>query len=152
VSYLYHAPPGLPSADALGRIGLYPATRGGIGLALLAELEEEEVSKIYEGREIPSFPGGIGSLHATLAEIRKQGYVRILVKPEVEQHTVAVTVGEPTHAAIGMSGWIPPETTEAMVEALRAAAALVEPARLSQPATAHPEDPLAEALNARTAV
>ncbi|MEJ0087210.1 MAG: helix-turn-helix domain-containing protein [Pseudomonadota bacterium] len=152
VSYLYHAPPGFSSSEALGRIGLYPATRGGIGLALLAELDDDEVTDIYSGQEIPNFPAGIESLRDTLAEIRAQGYVRILVKPEVDQHTVAVTVGEPIHAAIGMSGWIPPETTEAVVEALRAAAVLVEPTHNSHLVAAHPDDPLAAALNTRTAV
>jgi DNA-binding IclR family transcriptional regulator len=152
VSYLYHAPPGLASADALGRIGLYPATRGGIGLALLAELERSEVDEIYRGRDIPNFPQGLSSLHAELEAIRARGYVRILVKPEVDQHTVAVTVGEPTHAAIGMSGWIPSETTQVVVEALRAAAAQIEPAHVPPLSGTQSMDPLADALNTRTAV
>jgi DNA-binding IclR family transcriptional regulator len=152
VSYLYHAPPGLASAEALGRIGLYPATKGGIGLALLAVLGDEEVAQIYKDRDIPNFPAGIRALLATLAQIRRQGHVRILVKPEVEQHTVAVTVGEPTHAAIGMSGWIPPESTKVVVDALGAAAALIESSRTAPDAVVHQDDPLAEALETRTAV
>jgi DNA-binding IclR family transcriptional regulator len=152
VSYLYHAPPGFASSEALGRIGLYPATKGGIGLALLASLPNEEVASIYSERDIPNFPDGIDSLLASLAQIRRQGHVRILVKPEVEQYTVAVTVGEPTHAAIGMSGWIPPASTKAVVDALRAAAALVENASVVAGDTAHPDDPISEALKTRTAV
>ncbi|TQV70548.1 helix-turn-helix domain-containing protein [Exilibacterium tricleocarpae] len=120
VSYLYHAPPGLPSVEALGRIGLYPATRGGIGLALLAEHDDHYVSELYADSDIPNFPEGIDSLLRTLHEIREQHYVRINVK--AEQHTVAVTVGDPPHSAIGMSGWIPPESTTSIVEILRDAA------------------------------
>lgn len=132
VSYLYHAPPGVASSAALGRIGLYPATKGGIGLALLSKLDDDQIKEIYEGREIPGFPGGIGDLLTMIAIYRSQGYVRARVKTEVEQYTVALTVGDPVHAAIGVSGWISEETTLLVVKELKGAAHAIDIA-MAQP-------------------
>lgn len=120
VSYLYHAPPGIQHLEALGRIGVYPATKGGIGLALLAQKEDEMVREIYQDDSIPNFPDGIESLLRTLHEIREQGYARVQVKPE--QHTIAVHVGEPAYAAVGVSGWIPSEATKSILDVLNNAA------------------------------
>ncbi|MEQ8178873.1 MAG: helix-turn-helix domain-containing protein [Amphiplicatus sp.] len=125
VSYLYHALPGMSSVDALGRIGLFPATKGGIGLALMAKAPVEEVNELYRGREIPGF-ANVTALHAKLREIRSKGYARVLVYPDRDQHTVAVTVGEPAHAAVGVSGWIPDNTTKHIVEALREVAEKID--------------------------
>ncbi len=61
VSYLFHAPPNMPETDALGRIGLYPATRGGIGMALLAALDDLEVEETYAGNDIPGLRGPSGA-------------------------------------------------------------------------------------------
>lgn len=125
VSYLFHAPPGTDSAHALGRIGLYPATTGGIGMALLAELTDQDIRDLYEDREIPKFPDGVESLVVALGEIRKQGYARRDIRGE-DQSTVAINVGAPAHAAIGVSGWIPPEATSAVLAALEQARARIE--------------------------
>lgn len=128
VSYLYHAPPGMSSVDALGRIGLFPATKGGIGLALMAKLPVDEVNELYRGREIPGF-ANITALHAKLREIRANGFARVLVYPDRDQHTVAVTIGQPPHAAVGVSGWIPEHSTDQIVDALREAAQAIDAAR-----------------------
>ncbi|WP_129778594.1 IclR family transcriptional regulator [Peristeroidobacter soli] len=127
VSYIYHAPPGMSDADALGRIGLYPATSGGIGMVLLAALEERVVKSIYQGHEIPNYPN-MKALLTDLADIRKKSYVRLRVKTDVEQHTVAIAVGNPVHSAIGVSGWIPVESTPTIVAALRETAQEIEQA------------------------
>ena len=123
VSYLYHAPPGIQHLEALGRIGVYPATKGGIGLALLAQKEDNTVREIYEGNDIPNFPNGIESLLQTLNKIRENSYARVEVKPE--QHTIAVHVGEPAYAAVGVSGWIPAEATASILEVLNKAASRI---------------------------
>lgn len=126
VSYFYHAHPGIPSSEALGRIGLYPASSGGIGLALLAAQHDDEVVAIYQDQEIPGFPDGIEALLKQLNEIRAKGYARVLVKQEERQHTVAVTIGSPPHAAIGMSGRIPLDANEEIVNVLFDTARLIE--------------------------
>jgi DNA-binding IclR family transcriptional regulator len=126
VTYLFHAPQGTDVSEALGRIGLIPATQGGIGMALLAALSDEEVRLLYaNATDIPRFTG-LQPLLAELKEIRANGFARVLVDPQQNYHTVAVTVGDPVHSAIGVSGWIPKTNTKTIVTALRAAAAQIE--------------------------
>ncbi|WP_298196407.1 helix-turn-helix domain-containing protein [Novosphingobium sp.] len=120
VSYLFHAPPSMAASDALGRIGLYPATRGAIGMVLLAAADNDEVADIYGSGDIPGF-ASLDALLAELEVIRRQGYVRLCVNPERDQHSVAITVGETAYAAIGFSGWIPESALPAMIEELRRA-------------------------------
>lgn len=126
VSYLYHAKPAMPESDALGRIGLYPATQGGIGLALLAEQDDDAVRAVYDGKSVPGFPDGMPSLIARLEDIRERGHVRVKVKDDPEQHTIAICVGQPTFGAVGVSGWIPNSATDQIVAALRDTATRIE--------------------------
>lgn len=122
VSYLFHAPPGIEASRGLGRIGLLPATTSGIGIVLLSELDDDEVREIYRDKEIPMFPEGIEQLLAKLAEVRRLGYARVHVADERDHHVVAVSTGDPAHAGIALSGWIPEAATEPLVAALREAA------------------------------
>ena len=117
VSYLFHAPPGIEASRALGRIGVLPATTSGLGMALLAQLDGEDIGDLYENSEtIANFPDGLEGLTSQLETIRKQGFARIPVRDN--PHTIAVTLGKPAYAAIGMSGWIPDSITEDVVAAL----------------------------------
>lgn len=126
VTYLFHAPQGTDVSEALGRI-VVPATRGGIGMALLAALSDEEVRHLYaHATDIPRFPQGLEPLLRELMEIRANGYARVLVDPQQKFHTIAITVGDPVHSAIGVSGWIPKANTKKIVSALRAAASKIE--------------------------
>lgn len=122
VSYLFHAPPGLEASRGLGRIGLLPATTSGIGMVLLSELEDQRVREIYLGKVIPSFDEGIEELLSQLATIRLQGYARVHVSDDRDHHIVAVSTGDPAHAGLALSGWIPDGATAPLVEALRGAA------------------------------
>ncbi len=122
VSYLFHAPPGIEAARGLGRIGLLPATTSGIGIVLLSEHEDEDVRELYKDRELPMFPEGIEQLLAKLAEVRRLGYARVHVADARDHHVVAVSTGDPAHAGVAMSGWIPEAATAPLVDALRAAA------------------------------
>lgn len=119
VSYLFHAPPGLEAARGLGRIGLLPATTSGIGIALLSELDDEQVRHIYQEREIPRFPDGINQLLEKLAEVRRLGYARVHVADDRDHHVVAVSTGDPAHAGVALSGWIPESATAELVLALQ---------------------------------
>lgn len=122
VSYLFHAPPGIEASRGLGRIGLLPATTSGIGIILLSELEDDEVRDIYRDKDIPMFADGIEQLLAKLGEVRALGYARVHVADERDHHVVAVSTGDPAHAGIALSGWIPEAATEPLVVALREAA------------------------------
>ncbi|MEG3153657.1 IclR family transcriptional regulator [Sphingomonas sp. RB1R13] len=121
VSYLFHAPPGIEASRGLGRIGLLPATTSGIGIALLAERDDDEIRSLYAGRDIPRFPDGIDALLALLATVRAQGFARVHVADDRDHHIVAVTTGDPAHAGVAMSGWIPESATQPLVEALHKA-------------------------------
>jgi len=123
VSYLFHAPPGIEASHGLGRIGLLPATTSGIGMVLLSEHEDQEVRELYEDSDIPQFPGGIEHLLAKLDEVRRLGYARVHVADDRDHHVVAVSTGDPAHAGVAVSGWIPEAATPPIVEALQAAAA-----------------------------
>ncbi|HMI19527.1 MAG TPA: helix-turn-helix domain-containing protein [Sphingomonas sp.] len=122
VSYLFHAPPGIEASRGLGRIGLLPATTSGIGILLLSEYEDEDVRDLYKERDIPMFPEGIDQLLAKLAEVRELGYARVHVADDRDHHIIAVSTGDPAHAGVALSGWIPETATLPIVEALRAAA------------------------------
>jgi len=119
VSYLFHAPPGIDISMGLGRIGLLPATTSGIGMMLLSELPDEQISHIYAGRDIPRYPDGLPQLLQRLAEVRRLGYARVRVEDDRNHHVVAVSTGDPVHAGLALSGWIPEAATEELVGVLR---------------------------------
>jgi DNA-binding IclR family transcriptional regulator len=127
VSYLYHAPPGIDSTQAVARIGVLPASSSGIGLALLAQLPNAAIEKIYDGHELPGCPGGLPDLLARLGEVRENGFARVRVSASEDRHTIAIAIGEPVHAGIGISGWLPAAATPDLVAALRQAAEEIEP-------------------------
>ena len=122
VSYLVHAPPGIEVSMGLGRMGLLPATTSGIGTVLLSELPDERVAAIYEGKDIPNFPDGLPQLLRKLDEVRQQGYARVQVADDRGHHVVSVSTGDPAHAGVALSGWIPEGATSELVDALREAA------------------------------
>jgi DNA-binding IclR family transcriptional regulator len=122
VSYLFHAPPGIDASRAVGRIGLLPATTSGIGIILLSELTDNMVRGIYKDRNIPQYPDGIDQLLSKLNEVRNLGYARVHVADDRDYHVVAVSTGNPAHAGLALSGWIPEAATDALVETLRQAA------------------------------
>ncbi len=130
VSFLYHARPGMSASEGIGRIGLRDATTSGIGLVLLAMQPEEQVARLYEGKDIPGYPKGLKSLLRELAVIRKKGYARVEVFPEnavrTPSHSVAVPVGNPASSAIALSGWIPESAMPELVAALQKAGQEIE--------------------------
>ena len=104
VSYFYHAEPGMPVEQALGRIGLYNATCSSIGMVLMAENSDKEIAQIYKSKEIPGYPGGVAELLVKIREIRKNGYAKIVTGNGMT--SLAVTVGNPPHSALAFSGKI----------------------------------------------
>lgn len=130
VSFLYHARPGMSASEGIGRMGLRDATTSGIGMVLLAMQPEEQVARLYEGKDIPGYPKGLKSLLRELAVIRKKGYARVEVFPEnavrTPSHSIAVPVGNPVNSAIAVSGWIPESAVNELVEALQQARQEIE--------------------------
>ena len=126
VSYLYHALPHMSGNEALGRIGLYPATMSGIGMALLSTHSDDEIVALYQGDNIPNFPKGMEALLSEVHRIRKEGYAYILANQALQHHTVAVTLGDPIYSAIGMSGEISGATASRLAATLQNTARAIE--------------------------
>jgi DNA-binding IclR family transcriptional regulator len=122
VCYLYHALPGMTPGEALGRLGLYPASRSSIGMVLLARLPEEQVRETYRGRPIPGYAGGIRDLLEDLGTIRENGHSWIVHSRRPLRVTMAVPVGDPPDAAVALSGAIPASKRAPFTALLRAAA------------------------------
>lgn len=105
VAYLFHAAPGVPLAESIGRTALYPADRSSIGRVLLAHS-----------------PDGI-ELYPDLADdfglIRARGHA-LLTPPVVPQPTLAVRVG--TSAALALSGPLPDTDLPRLIPLLKHAA------------------------------
>jgi DNA-binding IclR family transcriptional regulator len=137
VSYLYHQRPGMASSEAIGRIGLRPATTSGIGMVLLASSAADDVLHIYQDKEILGFPDGVDSLMTRLADVRQMGYARVLVdsekppRPGKPTHTVAIPVGNPVSSGIAISGWIPETSINEIVTALNQTRTAIEAAMAS---------------------
>ncbi|WP_116953150.1 IclR family transcriptional regulator [Jiangella endophytica] len=109
VSYLYHVGSEDPSSHVLQGVP-YPATSSGVGIALLAHESEDHVRALYAPTEPslfqlnsppPELDGDLGLL-ALLERTRKQGFA--LVETDPGMRTVAVAVGDPPYAAVGISG------------------------------------------------
>ncbi|MER2491310.1 IclR family transcriptional regulator [Catenovulum sediminis] len=131
VSFIYHANPGMTSAEAIGRVGLMPATCSGIGLALLAKTPVESLVEVYKGKEIPNFPDGLDSLVSELEKIRHQGYVRFQgLQPNLmaseNKCSIAVEVGEPANSAIAMQGQISESQMHELIPVLSSAKREIE--------------------------
>jgi DNA-binding IclR family transcriptional regulator len=118
-SYLYHG--GASAAEALGRVGLYPATRSSIGLALLAQRPLEEVDRLYRQRQTPGF-AGLDELKEELRLVRSRGFAVVDESARPLRRTVAVTVGMPAYAGVAVAGAVSDRQLPALVGVLRQAA------------------------------
>lgn len=121
VSYLYHRLPGMDHYEALGRLGLYPATESSIGMALLAEKPDKAIKTLYAGHDIPGYRNDIHRLLDDIRLIRQQGYSHVAI----HDHSIAVAVGSPAYAAIALSGCKKESGIQNIVSELRANAAAI---------------------------
>ncbi len=126
VCYLYHWEPGETSANALGRLNLYPASQSSIGRMLLAWQDEQHVRDLYADRDIPLYPNGVADLLADLRTARAQGYAYAIQRPRPLNSSVAAPLGTPPYAAIALGGAVPAETLLESVAILRNAVEQIE--------------------------
>lgn len=122
VCYLYHGTHDRTGAAALGHAVLYPATRSGLGLVLLARQPEAVVKELYKDREIPGYDS-VAALQKELARVLKLGYADLTRR--ADDRALAVGIGEEPTAALTFAGNIPSDI-EKQVATLRAAAAEIE--------------------------
>ena len=125
VAYLYHAGPGMTTAEGIGRVGPFPASQSGLGLALLAGMDDQAVRELYHLRAVAGFKG-VGVLMAELKTTRVRGYAD--VQREDGDRTLAVGVaaqhGPPT-VAVGLAGKIGAAKVKGLVAELREAAGMI---------------------------
>ncbi len=123
VSYLYHALPGMKANDALGRVGLTPATKSGIGMAILSQYTDDQIEELLTDGHLQ--PENQSNFNTCISDIRARGYTYYFANPELDHHTIAVPVGIPTFGAIGISGKIALKDSEKIAERLQQAASAI---------------------------
>jgi DNA-binding IclR family transcriptional regulator len=132
VAYLYHAGQGMSAAEAIGRVGLFPATRSAIGMALLARRSDAEIKTLFADRDIEHFPS-IAALLKELASIRKAGAA--LIKPFDDKPIQSLAVAIPNEsAAIAISGGMDRWQAAIFKSALRDAAEQIAGTKLNKTA------------------
>lgn len=126
VGYLYHGSPETGKEQSLLRKTLFPATKSGIGLALLALEEDPYIRTLYGSTEIPGFPEGINSLMAELNRVRALGYAYIVIDASPFLASLGVALENFPDAGIALSGKIHPEDIPGLVERLMKTAAEID--------------------------
>jgi DNA-binding IclR family transcriptional regulator len=130
VSYLYLWSPGMRTIEALGRLTLYPASASSIGLVLLADKTDEHIKQLYCNKSIPDYPKGIDDLLKTIRKTREHGFSEIIhKKSEARIHggkSLAVKFGEPTYAAVALSGEIKSLDVQKYIQTLSDTIAKIE--------------------------
>lgn len=102
VCYLYHWNKDMKMHEAIGRMGLIPASYSSLGLAMLAEKTDEEIRELYKGKEIIDFNDNVEKLISSLKKFRKDGIA--VAKREDGSLSIAVSIGSPSYCAIALSG------------------------------------------------
>lgn len=126
VCYVYFASPGDRLASALGSRDPHPASLSGLGLALLADLPDAEVRRRYADHDaIPGHPD-LDSLLDAVAHARSAGHALCTTDRPAGQATLAVKVGQPAYAAIGLAGRLPARRLPTLIRRLDSAARRIE--------------------------
>jgi DNA-binding IclR family transcriptional regulator len=120
VTYLFHHSPGAKSiAESISRLPLYPATQSSIGLMLLAMKEPEDVTTLYNSKNIPGF-SGLTALLKFLETTRENNFADMVNTSGT--HSVAVPVGAPVFAALALSDVKDKKDIPSIIEKLRVCA------------------------------
>lgn len=132
VSYLIHGKATRKLEEGIGRVRTYPASRSGIGVALLARQSDAEVRALYASEpDIPGFPGGIKELLAELRRTRSRSYAIAFqsVKEDGENWSIGVALPHVPEAALALSGPIEPQQHAALAARLADAASQINPSK-----------------------
>lgn len=128
VTYLYHGLHGCDVEDALGKLTLFPASRSSVGMALLAQHDDDAIAHLYETAPTSGHEN-IDALLKMIHQTRRQGYA-CLTHPtddKTNHLTIAVTVGQPVTAAIAISGMLVDEPIQPIVDQLQEASHIIAP-------------------------
>lgn len=101
ITYIYHGSSSRTGSKAIGGHALWPVTRSGLGIAILALLSDAEIREQFAGHPIPPFPS-IRDLLGELKRTREQGFAFV---PTVGTHwTLAMTLENHPSVALGITG------------------------------------------------
>lgn len=106
VTYLLHGKIGENIEDALGRVGLFPATKSSIGMLLLAEKDDVSLEELFKNN-YPYFTSK-EAFYTQINQIRQNGYSNIQTTGEEAHQSIAVCIGNPSIAGIALTR-IPPD-------------------------------------------
>lgn len=118
VGYLYRANRGQDATDAIGRVGLYPASDSSIGLVLLSKMSDSEIKQLYKGKPIPGHKDKIESLLKEVQKVREDGYASRATN-EKGHTSIGVGISDPPVAAIAVAGIIPPANKKTIISRLQ---------------------------------
>ncbi|MEA2013442.1 MAG: transcriptional regulator, partial [Verrucomicrobiota bacterium] len=116
VSYLFHHSPGMPFEEGICHIKFYPATKSSLGMVLLSRKKDEEIKEIYSDYDLIPRYKGIKELLKDIHKFRQSGYAILKNNKNV---SVAVEIGFPSYAAIGISGEISNSNLNLYINVLR---------------------------------
>lgn len=126
VNYLYHAKRGTPLEQAIGTFGTWQSADSGIGLAVMASLDNEEIQRLYEGRELEFYEDGLKGLKTRLAEVRKAGHAKVETHSGHLNTTIALPLKSNPIVGVGVSGRIKEGQMAKVLEMLRNTVAAID--------------------------
>lgn len=101
VCYLIRAMPGQQPEAAIGAHTPFPAHRSILGLPLLVNMSDTEIQSLFSTGEGKLTKKQLASLLGEIRQTKKQQYA---VRFENKSYAVAVPVGNPAIAALGLTG------------------------------------------------
>ena len=123
VSYLYHGGGPRGWHQAIGGHELWPATKSGLGIAILATLSDQELKARFGRDPIPGFKD-LRALQAVMEKTRRQGYA--FISTEGSQATLAVALENSPSLAVGMTGRLKSPQLAGLLPKLQAAARVID--------------------------
>ena len=125
-NYLYHAKRGTPLEQAIGTFGNWPAADSGIGLAVMAGMDDTEIRRLYEGRELEFDKKGVDGLLKRVAGVRKKGHAIVETHSEEHNTTIALPLASNPIVGVGISGRIKDEQRDKVLAMLRETVAKID--------------------------
>jgi len=116
VAYTYHWTPGIEPVSGLGRIDLFPVTQSSIGITLLSEKTDEEISTIINlDAPIPGF-NSKDEFFQRINKARKLKYGYAFYKGN---QSIAVQIDRPAKAALAFANINEDESIDSYLGVLR---------------------------------
>lgn len=111
VAYLYHGQADQPASQAIGRVGLYPASKSGLGLAILTSHTKSELNRLFPDKDERV------KVIQSVIEAKAVGYA--VAEREDGSRTLGLALTAFPHAALGVSGRIHKRHFASLVDRLR---------------------------------